>query len=218
MFVIPIKDMNVARVLDPSLNGFRMNDKLFRSLMSQLDDAHDCRYFLLKGIEENSVELNFPALENLLTQKAQSTSSSETFLDALLGAFNFEGTSCEKYLSIAQFPLGVFKTEEQKLLVQRPRNIWDIFNHCFLHFYQFLVLKGHKIERSKIDALIKLSDRRYQPGIHCSAKSVSCCLNNLLIEVPSRKIFLYQHDCHRSQQAKERFDSNLYRVVSNLLA
>ena len=218
MFVIPIKDMNITRVLDPSLNGFRMNDKLFGSLMSQLEDTHDCRYLLLKGIEENSVELSFPALENLLAQKAQSTNSCETFLDALLGAFNFEGISCEKYLSIAQFPLGVFKTEEQKLLVQRPRNVWDILSHCFLHFYQFLVVKGYKIERNKIDALIKLSDKRYQPGIHYSAKLVSCCLNNLLIEVPSRKIFLYQHDCQRNKQTKEKFDNNLYRVVSNLLA
>ena len=97
MFVIPIRDKNVARFSDPSLNGFRMNDKLYRSLMSQLDDAHDYRYFLLKGIEEHSVEVNFPALENLLNKKAQSNSSSETVLDALLGAFNFEGTSCEKY-------------------------------------------------------------------------------------------------------------------------
>lgn len=216
-FFVPVKDKNICKLNDPSLNSLRVNSSIFKTLFSYVENNDDIHYMLLKSIDEMSLSIRDCDLE----QSVLSGDKSELeLIDSVLKSFDNNGEDkTRKYLSMAQYPLLVIEThgQQKKLSLHYPKTSLDVYNHCFLHYYQFMKVKQLNEPLKRIESLISVTDSNYSPGISPSAKFATCCLNNVLIEVSSKKILLNEHQCYRSKSEKKTFDSNLYKSIGQLL-
>lgn len=214
-FIVPIKDNDIEVIDDSSISHIRLNKK-FDSLHEHMDK--NSVYILLKGIDEASCSVNDQLLDMFIKNRNKADTSVQDLFAAILQSFEFSCNSYKKYIAISQYPLLVLRTKDKHIHIIKPQSPTDIFNHCFLHFYQFLKIKKLQKEEDKINTLIKLSNSNYSPGIHPSARYVTCCMNNILIHMSSRKIFILKHNCNRSKiHSNVQFDSNLFNTISSLL-
>lgn len=216
-FVVPITDSHITYVNEPSLNCVRANPTLFQNITSHVDDVDETKFFLLKGIDEPTVTLDMSELESFLSSKDKRKKLDIDTLSVVLNCFQFATETYKKYIAVAQYPLLVIRSNATSSNVYYPKSSADVFNHCFIHLYQYLKVKMLRHEQDQIDKVIRLSDSNYQPGILSSARFALCCVNNLLIENPSRRIYVLKHDCHRMECTRGKFDSNLYQVVNQLV-
>ncbi|MES9882948.1 MAG: hypothetical protein ABW185_18930 [Sedimenticola sp.] len=210
-FLVPVKDDSVATVRDPSLGCIRMNERFMKCLRSAVEE--DAKYFLLKGVDERSVVINHEFLSTFM--RSRRDQPAEGVLAAITDSFELSSASVEKYVALAQYPLVVLR--QSKIKVIEPKSSLDVFNHAFLHLYQFLRVKRLSEELKKIDEYTRLSDCKYNAGILPCARFATCCVNNLLVECGSGKISLLKHTCHRMECTQKRFDNNLYQAVNQMI-
>ena len=216
-FMIPIKDEKVQIIDDLSLRYVNVN-KRYSCLIDGCDDS--VKYLLLKGIEESSCHVDNLGVETILKKRQEREWSDENMLFSLLQTFTFPSVSFDKYLSIAQYPLLVLHTKDKRYTVFYPKTATDVFNHCFLHYLQFLKVKQLLEEERKLQSLIKLlipSNSKYIPAIQKCSKYVTCCLNNIVVEVNSGKIYLLKHECHRTICPDGKVDNSLLNSVKEIL-
>ena len=215
-FFVPVKDKHICKLNDPSLNSLRVNSSIFKTLYSYVENNDDIQYMLLKSIDEVSLSLK----DSNLDQSVWNCDKSELELfDAVLKSFDNGDGITRKYLAIAQYPLLVIEThgQQKRLSLHYPKTPLDVYNHSFLHYYQFMKVKQLNQPLKSIESLISVTDSNYSPGISPCAKFTTCCLNNILIEVSSKKILLNEHKCYRTKSEKKAFDSNLYNSIGQLL-
>lgn len=216
-FLVPIKDKDIESVHDPSLNSVRLHLALYQSIIKCVQRVDDIEYFHLKGIVEPSVKLNVNKLKMVFNKKANQWSSQDDLISAIMSAFQFGSTSPEKYLSLAQYPLAVLRSDIKKISLKYPKSSSDVTNHCFLHLIQFLITKELHEQIKMLESVVNIKRSIYRSAVPSTAKFFTCCLNNLLIESRTKQISILKHDCHRGECIRGKFDSNLYKVVNGLL-
>jgi hypothetical protein len=216
-FLVPVKDKDIESISDPSLNSIRLNLNLYQSIRKHIPRVDDIEYFLLKGIEEPSVMMNVNKLRFLLTEKGSHWSSQDEIVAAVMSAFQFNSSSHEKYLAIAQYPLAVVRPDVKKLSIKFPESSSDVINHSFLHLIQFLAVKQFRDQIQSLESVVDISSSKYRSAVPTSAKFSTCCLNNLLVESRTKQISILKHECHRKECVRGKFDSNLYQAVNQIL-
>lgn len=215
-FLVPIKDKYIDIISDPSLTSIRMNKSYFNSLLEYTSNPDECSYFAFTGIDN--------VCKSFDTNKLQTHTSIEKIHDkndymyTILKSLTFESTSVDKYLAIAtEYPLVVVKPEKKKLYIYQAKSCSDVFNNCILHFYQFLKLTKPTNEFKTLSSLLKCMENKYVLGVETSARFALCCINNIVVENPSRKIFVLKHKCKRPLQVTAKFDCCLNEAVTRLL-
>lgn len=216
-FLVPVTDSDIAHVNDPSLNCIRVNPTLFKTITSRVGDVDATKFFLLKSVDEATVSVDLSELESFMSVKDNRKRLDIDTLSAVLSCFQFETDTYNKYVAVAQYPLLVIRPNASCSSIYYPKTSTDVLNHCFIHLYQYLKVKKLNDEQDKIDKVIHLSDNNYHPSVLPSARFALCCVNNLLIETQSRRIYILKHDCHRLECVRGKFDSNLYQVVNDLV-
>lgn len=212
-YFVPIKDKHIEVIDDPSLNGIRMNLHLFQSIRKHITE--DDQYVLLKSIDD--LHITFDKTKFVSNLENFATSSPEDVMTTLLKCFELNGSTYEKYLGIAQYPLLVIKPRRKKAVLHSPKTTLDVLNHCFLHIYQFLHVKQLTEECEKANSVLQINNLRYKPAINSAARFVTCCAHNIVIEVSTKRFYILKHDCLKSKYSWGKFDNNIYQVVRQML-
>lgn len=213
-FILPVTNKYLSVHSDPSIDYIKINSKLSKVLESvDRDGKEEIKYYVLKGVEESSVCVDTKGLHSYMHDD-EANVTTECILMSLLECFNFDRETFQKYLYLAHQPLLVINCTQGKMNAIRPKSLTDVFNHCFLHFNQYLHLRNMTSERKKIESLITLSDTDYTLGVDKCARYAFCCVNNIAIEATSKKLLILQHECIRDSNGK--FDNNLYKAIYEL--
>ena len=210
--MIPVKDKCIEKSEDSSLSHIRLSKK-FKKVCDRLDDGNSF-FILLKGVDDSMCTVNDHVLGTCLKKCGKDAVDEQDLFETVLQSFEFTSSTYHRYLSMAQYPLLIINTKRKRFYVIKPENSLQIFNHCFLHFYQFMKIKKLWKEEQKLKTLIKLSCSDNVLDLHTSTQFVTCCLNNILIELSTGKLFLFKHNCHRSEVHKRKFDNTLFRIAS----
>lgn len=213
-FLIPIKDKNVEIINDSSLSGIRIEKSMFNTIKCHFDKSDEIEYFLLKGVDEASITIDFETLESVILSKSDLMTNRQDKLNLMLRSF--DKTSYNKYMAIAQYPLLMINMHKRQVNIYPAKNSMDILNHLALHFYQFLNVKQCQVQIDRLDSIIQLSDKNYTPGIYQGMKFASCCVHNLLIHSTTRMFSILKHDCQRIEH--DRFDNRLCQSVIHLFS
>lgn len=220
-FLVIVKDKEICTVEDPSLNCVRLSEHFMRHIMSAVNVSEDeDRYVLLKSVDEQTVKVNKDFLSTAMSRRHDEQMSPDTVLSVLLKSFEFASTvASENYIAMAaQFPLVVLHPSKKQLRVIKPKSVFQVFSHVFIHLYQFLRVKRLFVEQNAVDECIIIGDKNYEVGVIPCARFVLCCVNNILIDMRSGKILLLKHNCHRPESSRTKFDNNLHQVVNQLMS
>ena len=213
-FILPMSDDFLSVYSDPSLDYIKLGADVFNALGTLSNNNGDeIKYIVLKSIDESSVELNTKELFSC--EGAVESNNNQNLLLSLIESFNFDKETRKKYLALAHQPLLILNRTKKKVTVVNPKTLNDVFSHCILHLYQFLHMNRQTAECKKVEQLISFSDSTYRLGVSHCAKYASCCINNIVIEAATKKLWLLKHDCFRNSSGK--FDNNLYETITELL-
>ena len=213
-FILPMTDKFLSVYSDPSLDYIKICNDVFNALHNlSTPNGDEIKYYVLKSVEESSVELDTKMLLSL--QKDFERNKTESLLLSLIESFNFDRDTRKKYIALAHQPLLILNKSKKKVSIVNPKTLNDVFSHCVLHLYQFLHMKRQIAECKKMEQFISFSDTTYSPGVSSSARFAICCLNNIVVEAGTKKLLLLKHECSRN--ASGRFDNNLYETVNDLL-